>query len=281
MFGGLTTLKLLYLNNNMLTALPTDVFGGLTALEFLYLGSNELTALPTDVFGGLTALKLLYLNNNMLDALPNDVFEPLTALEALQLRDNPGALFAPTADARPDDGTVPVAGGQGDARRQRQQRAVGTNVTYRWALTNPVNGVTVMFDDARSVTPVVTIPVLAEDTELTFTLTVTGRGGYKRHQHRHRHRQGDGDAEHHQQPADVRWRAGPGADPGGDGGNATVGTAAAIGAPVSASDVDTGDTLTYTLMGDDRDNFIFDTRAARSRPRSGRSTITRRSRATR
>ena len=31
------------------------------------------------------------------------------------------------------------------------------------------------FDDAASATPVVTIPALADGTELTFTLTVTGR----------------------------------------------------------------------------------------------------------
>ena len=36
---------------------------------------------------------------------------------------------------------------------------------------------TVTFDDAASATPEVTIPEVAEDTELTFTLTVTGRGG--------------------------------------------------------------------------------------------------------
>ena len=53
--------------------------------------------------------------------------------------------------------------------------AWAANVTYDWALTPPVSGVT--FDDNTSATPVVTIPVLAEDTELTFTLTVTGRGG--------------------------------------------------------------------------------------------------------
>ena len=51
----------------------------------------------------------------------------------------------------------------------------GTNVTYSWALTSPTSGVTVTFDDAASATPVVTIPALAEGTELTFTLTVTGR----------------------------------------------------------------------------------------------------------
>ena len=63
--------------------------------------------------------------------------------------------------------------GRCDARRQRQRwRPWGTNVTYGWA----ASGAAVTFDDAASVTPVVTIPALAEGTELTFTLTVTGRG---------------------------------------------------------------------------------------------------------
>ena len=49
-------------------------------------------------------------------------------------------------------------------------------MTWSWALTDPKNGVTVRFDDAASATPTVTVPALAEGTELTFTLTVTGRG---------------------------------------------------------------------------------------------------------
>ena len=49
-------------------------------------------------------------------------------------------------------------------------------MTYSWALTDPANGLTVMFDDAMSATPVVTIPALTAGAELTFTLTVTGRG---------------------------------------------------------------------------------------------------------
>ena len=52
----------------------------------------------------------------------------------------------------------------------------GTNVTYSWALTDPASGVTVTFDNKTSATTVVTIPALADGTELTFTLTVTGRG---------------------------------------------------------------------------------------------------------
>ena len=175
-FAGLTALKVLYLNDNKLTALPDDVFDGLTALEFLYLGNNELTMLPEDVFAGLTSLKLLYLDNNGLTALPDNVFEPLTALKVLRLQGNPVASFAPEADARPDNGTVPVGGGTVRLDGSGSGGAWGTNVAYRWALTSPGSGVTVMFDNDRSATPVVTIPELTAGTALTFTLTVTGRG---------------------------------------------------------------------------------------------------------
>ena len=83
-----------------------------------------------------------------------------------------GRPFAPTADALPDDGTVPVAGGTVTLNGSGSDGGPwGTNVTYSWAAT----GAAVTFDDAASATPVVTIPALADDTELTFTLTVTGR----------------------------------------------------------------------------------------------------------
>ena len=177
-FAGLTKLRTLYLDNNGLTELPDEVFAGLTALKELYLNNNELTTLPGGVFAGLTRLKVLTLYHNALLKLPDGVLEPLTALEALYPSDNPGAPFAPTAptaDARPDAGTVPVAGGTVRLDGSGSGGAWGTNVSYSWALTNPVSGVT--FDDATSATPEVTIPELPAGTEITFTLTVTGRGG--------------------------------------------------------------------------------------------------------
>ena len=268
-FAGLTALKTLYLFNNELTSLPADVFAGLTALDILALDNNGLTALPADVFEPLTSLEALYLFNNELASLPDGVFEPLIALEVLYLQGNPEAPFAPTADARPDDGTVPVAGGKVTLDGSGSGGPWGTNVTYRWALTTPANGVTVMFDDARSVTPVVTIPVLAEDTELTFTLTVTGRGGTNGI---------NTDTDTAKVTATLNITNNPPMFAGGPAqgrtlaetvGNATVGTAAAIGAPVSASDVDTGDTLTYTLLGADRDKFIFDTSSGQIKTKVG------------
>ena len=174
-FDGLTSLTELRLNHNDLTELPDGVFDNLTSLTELYLHYNDLTELPDDVFDGLTALELLYLYDNDLTELPDDVFEPLTSLGRLQMQNNPGAPFAPTAVALPDDGTVPVAGGTVTLDGSGSDGGPwGANVTYSWALTSPASGVTVTFDDNTSAMPVVTIPVGAD--ELTFTLTVTGRG---------------------------------------------------------------------------------------------------------
>ena len=78
--------------------------------------------------------------------------------------------------ALPDDGTVPVAGGKVTLDGSGSGGPWGTNVAYHWVLTNPTGWVTVTFDDDTSAMPVVTIPELTKDTELTFTLTVTGRG---------------------------------------------------------------------------------------------------------
>ena len=168
----------LALDSYGITALAAGDFAGLTSLTELGLGDNDLTTLPDDVFEPLTALTGLYLNTNDLTTLPAGVFEPLTALTGLNLTDNPGAPFAPEADALPDDGTVPIAGGTVTLDGSGSDGGPwGTNVTYGWALTDPASGVTVTFDDAASATPVVTIPALTVGTELTFTLAVTGRGG--------------------------------------------------------------------------------------------------------
>ncbi len=177
-FTGLTSLTILDLADNALSTLPAGVFTGLTSLTELYLDANDLTSLPAGVFTGLTSLTIVDLNGNELTTLPDGVFEPLTSLTELNLTDNTGAPFAPEADALPDDGTVPIAGGMVTLDGNGTDGGPwGTNLTYGWALTNPASGVTVTFDDAASATPVVTIPALAANTELTFTLAVTGRGG--------------------------------------------------------------------------------------------------------
>ena len=174
-FHGLTSLTFLDLGNNSLARLPSGVFDNLTSLSALGLYDNNLAALPSDALDNLTSLTQLDLSNNRLTTLPAGVFADLTSLTQLKLADNPGAPFAPVAVALPDDGTVLDAGGP-VMLNGSDGGPWGANVTYSWALTDPANGVTVMFDDARSATPVVTVSALTAGTELTFTLTVTGRG---------------------------------------------------------------------------------------------------------
>ena len=177
-FDDLTTLTTLYLDDNGLTALRDGVFDDLTTLTTLWLDDNGLTALPAGVFDALTALTNLYLENNGLTALRDGVFDDLTALRTLVLRGNPGAPFAPTAVAAAAPATVASAGGTvtlaGSA--PLSGNPWGANVTYAWALTDPMSEVTVTFDDAAAATSTVTIPALTAGTVLTFTLTVTGRG---------------------------------------------------------------------------------------------------------
>ena len=137
----------------------------------LSLNGKNIPALAAGDFDGLTALTNLQLITNSLSTLPAGVFNELTALTTLSLQGNPGAPFSPTADALPDDGTVPAAGGDVTLDGSGSGGPWGTNVTYSWA----AGGAPVTFDDAASATPVVTIPALAAGSELTFTLTVTGR----------------------------------------------------------------------------------------------------------
>ena len=228
-FDGLTSLNRLDLDNNSLNsliALPADVFSGVSSLRALFLNDNGLTALPTDVFDGLTLLHTLHLNDNELTTLPADVFEPLTSLtDRLDLAGNPGAPFAPSAVALPDDGTVPSAGGTVMLDGSDSGGAWGAYVTYAWALTNPVNGVTVVFDDPASAAPTVTIPPLLANTELTFTLTVTGRAG--------------------------SFAGGviPGTDTASVTGDATTANAPATGAPTISGTAKVSQTLTAATTG--------------------------------
>ena len=125
------------------------------------------------------------------------------------------------------------------------------------------------FDDATSATPEVTIPTLAAGTELTFTLTVTGRGGT------------DGietATDTARVTATQNITNNPPVFAGGTVqartfdetiGDTAVTSAADIGTPVSATDPDTGDRLTYVLLGADRDKFTFDTSSGQIRTKVG------------
>ena len=87
-FDPLSSLIVVNLQSNQLTALPADVFDGLTSLTHLRLGANDLTTLPADVFDDLTGLTTLDLSDNNLSSLPETVFDDLAALTELDLRNN-------------------------------------------------------------------------------------------------------------------------------------------------------------------------------------------------
>ena len=71
-------------NNNLLTALPTDLFDGLTGLEYLKFNGNSITALDADLFDPLdSSLGELYFSDNLLTTLPADLFDGLTGLDVL------------------------------------------------------------------------------------------------------------------------------------------------------------------------------------------------------
>ena len=176
-FDSLTALDTLHLANNALASPPAGVFDSLTALQYLHLSFNGMKTLPERVFDSLTVLGRLDLDNNLLkpDTLPDRIFERLTSLWHLDLSENKNRRFAPKAIAKPDDGKVSIAGGTVGLDGSDSGGAWGTNVTYAWALTKPAT-VMVEFDDYTSAEPQVTIPALAAETELTFTLTVSAPG---------------------------------------------------------------------------------------------------------
>ena len=83
------TLNTLKLGDNDLTSLPAGLFSGLSSLVEIQLHGNDLEALPDGLFSGLSSLVNLQLQSNNLEQLPAGLFSGLTGLTVLDLRDNP------------------------------------------------------------------------------------------------------------------------------------------------------------------------------------------------
>ncbi|KAM9299453.1 uncharacterized protein PAF06_016527 [Gastrophryne carolinensis] len=89
-FTGLYSLQSLYLSQNRLTNLSSDIFLGLRNLTFLSLGEdcNGIQNLSPGIFNDLVSLQVMNLENMCLQTLDNSVFSNLTNLRKLLLTKN-------------------------------------------------------------------------------------------------------------------------------------------------------------------------------------------------
>ena len=87
-FSGLSAINRLNLSYNSLDSLSANTFSEMSALTGLDLGNNQLSSLPANIFSGLSSLNWLSLSSNRLSSLPDGLFAGLSALNSLYLGDN-------------------------------------------------------------------------------------------------------------------------------------------------------------------------------------------------
>ncbi len=87
-FDDTPSLSSITLANNQLSSLPVGLFTGLSFLNTVDLSGNGITRLSGGTFSGLSALTAINLSNNKLSTLPVGIFEGLTSLNQLSLSGN-------------------------------------------------------------------------------------------------------------------------------------------------------------------------------------------------
>ncbi len=83
-----SNLQAIYLTNNKIQTISSEVFHNLAELHHLDLSFNNISALERKTFHGLQQLKYLDMTNNNITHLPEGVFANLPQLEKLCLRNN-------------------------------------------------------------------------------------------------------------------------------------------------------------------------------------------------
>ena len=78
----------IYLNDNMLSSLPSGLFTGVKTLYRITLEENQITTLPADTFNGLNELYSLNIQENRLSALPAGLLAGLSDLCPISLHTN-------------------------------------------------------------------------------------------------------------------------------------------------------------------------------------------------
>ncbi|NXE56303.1 GPV protein, partial [Casuarius casuarius] len=87
-FKGLSTLKVLKLQDNKLVELPAEVFDDMECLQQLVIENNRLNRVEENLFDRLVSLEELFLNKNQLTVLPSGVLKKLAKLKVLNLSRN-------------------------------------------------------------------------------------------------------------------------------------------------------------------------------------------------
>ncbi|XP_041980295.1 toll-like receptor 7 [Aricia agestis] len=84
----LRRLTQLFLQNNKISELPTEVFSDLLLLKVVNLSENAINYLPETLFRNTKEIREIYLSNNMLELLPKRLFSKLDQLVVLDLSAN-------------------------------------------------------------------------------------------------------------------------------------------------------------------------------------------------
>ncbi len=225
-FDGFTALTNIDLDGNSLSSLPAAVFSGLTTLTSLTISNNSLTSLPAAVFDGLTSLTTLLLSGNSTDPLLLTVSLEKVAEGQFKAKVHTGAPFAMAIPVSATNGSI---SGNATTITIPKGSVESTTTLTVTRTTGTTAAVTVDIG-----TPLPTRPSSHSGYQLAKASTGL--------------------------PLEVI--ASDNALPVFTEGESTTrevveNTAANtnIGTPVSATDDDKGDTLTYTLSGTDADSF--------------------------
>ena len=222
----LTTITSLNLRNAGITELQSGDFSGLTGLIYLNLYSNQLSSLPEGIFDGLTALTSLRLGGNTVD--------PLTIGVSLE-KVAEGQIRAVTREGAPFNIVLPISVTNGALEDNATTITIPTGSTASRTIT-----VTATPSDTRENTTadIGTLPRLPR-THFGYTLNKSGT-------------------------LPIVASIGNVAPMFTDGVSVTLNvdenteTDENIGTPITAIDMDTGDTLTYSLGGIDAALFGID-----------------------
>ena len=146
---GFTSLRTLYLNDNVLTHdgstgsdadIPSGAFSNHTGLLEVRLSNNRLRTLPANAFTGLGSLGFLTVNSNLLANLQSNAFTGLTGLLGLGLDDN---LLSTTTGGFSPSVFSPLTSLGSASNQGLGVRSNGFSATENTAITNyivPANG---------------------------------------------------------------------------------------------------------------------------------------------